>query len=142
MQLDNHMTSQWKIEVFFDGDCPLCAREIAVLRRLDRNRGRIRSTDIQSKDFAPEAYGLDFETMMGSIHGRLPDGSLVQGVEVFRQLYAAVGFGPLVRLSRLPGISGALDLCYESFARNRLRLTGRCDPAGQCQINTANAGAR
>jgi predicted DCC family thiol-disulfide oxidoreductase YuxK len=63
---------------------------------------------------------------MEEIHGRLPDGSLVRGVEVFRRLYGAVGFRRLVRLSRAPGVRHVLDLAYALFARNRLRLTGRC----------------
>jgi predicted DCC family thiol-disulfide oxidoreductase YuxK len=46
---------------------------------------------------------------------------------VFRRLYAAVGFGPLVVLTRLPGISHLLEVAYRVFARNRLRWTGRCD---------------
>ncbi len=33
------------VEVFFDGECPLCMREIRMLRRLDR-KDRIRFTDI------------------------------------------------------------------------------------------------
>ena len=33
---------------------------------------------------------------MAQIHGRLPDGTWLQGVEVFRRLYAAIGFGSLV----------------------------------------------
>ena len=36
--------TDWQIEVFYDGACPLCVREIRFLRRLDR-RGRIRYTD-------------------------------------------------------------------------------------------------
>ena len=63
---------------------------------------------------------------MAQIHGRLPDGSWIRGVEVFRRLYAAVGFGPLVSLTRLPVISQLLDWGYSIFARNRFRLTGRC----------------
>lgn len=47
-------------------------------------------------------------------------------VEVFRQLYAAVGFGLLVWPTRLPGITHAMDFGYHIFAKNRLRLTGRC----------------
>lgn len=120
------------IEVFFDGACPLCAREISLLRRLDR-AGRIRFTDISSPDFA--SPGPEHATLMDRIHGRLPDGSWVEGVEVFRRLYAAVGFGPLVQLSRLPGVSHALDWGYRHFARNRLRWTGRCDThGGQCEV--------
>ena len=76
---------------------------------------------------------------MASIHGRLPDGTVIEGVEVFRQLYAAVGLGPMVSLSRAPGISGALDAAYSIFARNRLRLTGRCD-GDACQLPSAVAG--
>lgn len=121
----------WDVEVFFDGDCPLCMREIAMLQRLDA-LGRIRFTDIAEPGFDPTALGLSWETLMKKIHGRLPTGELVEGVEVFRRLYAAVGFGRLVRMSRLPGISRALDLSYELFAKNRLRLTGRCD--GACDI--------
>ncbi len=68
---------------------------------------------------------------MDEIHGRLPakNGQPAQwiiGVEVFRQLYSAVGFGLLVWPTRLPGISYALNLGYQVFAKNRLRLTGRC----------------
>lgn len=55
-------------------------------------------------------------------------------IEVFRRLYAAVGFGPLVLLSRLPLISQLLDWGYAVFARNRLRLTGRCT-AKNCSAN-------
>ena len=116
----------WQIEVFFDGACPLCAREIAALRRLDR-RDRVRFTDIAAPDFDPQALGTDMATLMAEIQGRLPDGTWVGGVELFRRLYTAVGLGLLVAPTRLPLVSQGLDLAYRAFARNRLRLTGRCD---------------
>lgn len=121
-------TKGHRVEVFFDGDCPLCVREIRLLRALDRGRGRILFTDIARDDFEPRRVGLSMQALMDHIHGRLPDGKLIRGVEVFRQLYAAVGLGSLVALTRLPVISHALDWGYEVFARNRLRLTGRCTP--------------
>jgi predicted DCC family thiol-disulfide oxidoreductase YuxK len=74
---------------------------------------------------------------MNRIHGRLPDGTLIEGVEVFRRMYTAVGFGPIVAVTRLPGISHALDLAYLLFAKNRLRLTGRCHD-GACQVPGAS----
>jgi predicted DCC family thiol-disulfide oxidoreductase YuxK len=120
------LRSHATIEVFYDGDCPLCTREIRVLRRLDR-RDRITFTNIAAADFVPD--GKDLATLMARIHGRLPDGTWVEGVEVFRELYAAVGFGPLVALTRLPGISHLLGAAYRVFARNRLRWTGRCTDA-------------
>jgi predicted DCC family thiol-disulfide oxidoreductase YuxK len=120
------------IEVFFDGACPLCRREITWLRRLDGDRRRIRFTDIDAPGFVPGAVGRTRAELMARIHGRLPDGTLVTGVEVFRRLYAAVGWRALVAVTRLPGIRHALDAAYAVFARHRLRLTGRCTDA-TCQ---------
>jgi predicted DCC family thiol-disulfide oxidoreductase YuxK len=127
------------VEVFFDGECPLCMREIRMLQRLDR-KARIQFTDIAASGFDAEATGLSFQTLMDRIHGRLPDGTLIEGVEVFRQLYTAVGFGPLVALTRLPGISQMLDLGYRVFAKNRLRLTGRCAD-GACDVHASPRSA-
>lgn len=119
-------TSEFEVEVFFDGDCPLCMREIELLRKLDKKSQRIRFTDIQAPGFSAEAVGLTFQDLMRRIHGRLPDGQLIEGTEVFRRLYAAVGFRRAVAVSRWPGVSQLLDAGYSLFAKNRLRLTGRC----------------
>ena len=49
--------------------------------------------------FAAEGFdavghtGLEFETLMAEIYGRTASGELVTGMEVFRQLYSAVGLG-------------------------------------------------
>ena len=121
------------VEVFYDGACPLCMREIRMLRRRDHS-ARIRFTDIAAEGFDAAAVGLTWEALMERIHGRLPDGTLIEGVEVFRRLYAAVGFGALVTLSRAPGVSQLLALAYRIFAKNRLRLTGRC-VNGACEMH-------
>ena len=122
------------IEVFFDGDCPLCTKEVAMVRRLDR-RARVRFTDIAAPGFDAQAIGRTQADLMARIQARLPDGCFVEDVEVFRRMYAAVGLGPLVALTRIPGISHMLDLGYRWFAKNRLRLTGRCDD-GTCAPRT------
>lgn len=120
------------VEVFYDGDCPLCQREINLLKRWDR-REKILFTDISAPEFRPVDYGKTLDALMAEIHGRLPDGTWIVGVEVFRRLYAAVGLGPLVCITRWPGIRGMLDFGYRVFARNRLKLTGRCS-SGSCQV--------
>jgi predicted DCC family thiol-disulfide oxidoreductase YuxK len=48
-------------------------------------------------------------------------------------MYAATGWGWLVAVSRLPVLSHLLDAAYWAFAKNRLRLTGRC-AAGACSV--------
>ena len=128
------------IEVYYDGACPMCAREIAMLRRFD-HVGRIRFVDISAPRFDADAVGVSPEALMARIHGRLPDGTLIDGVEVFRRLYTAVGFGPAVALTRLPGVAQLLDAAYAGFARRRLRLGGRCD-AQTCTPTVAPARTR
>ena len=133
--------ADWRIEVFYDGACPLCVREIRFLRRLDR-KGRIRFTDIASADFRASDYGLTLEAFMSEIHGRLPDGTWIRGVEVFRVLYTCVGLRPLAWVTRLPIVAGLLDRAYRIFARNRLRWTGRCsEDEDKCDGNTCSTVA-
>ena len=93
---------------------------------------RIRLIDIAAPGFDPSPLGLKLEDLMARIHARLPDGRLIEGVEVFRRVYEALGFGPLVSVSRLPGVSTLLDGAYTVFARNRLRLGGWLAPKGRC----------
>ncbi|SFH68358.1 thiol-disulfide oxidoreductase DCC family protein [Planctomicrobium piriforme] len=121
------------VEVFYDGGCPLCQREIAMLKRLDRLR-RIQFTDIVDSTFDPTKFGLNHDQVMAEIHGRLPDGTVIKGVEVFRRLYAAVGYRWLTSLTRLPGLSQLLNIGYSMFAKNRLKLTGRCTPES-CSVD-------
>lgn len=123
------------VEVFYDGECPLCTREIDMLRKRDRAM-RIVFTDIAARGFDAASVGLDHDALMKRIHARLPSGELIEGVEVFRRLYTAVGFGTLVAVTRLPVVSQGLDLAYALFAKNRLRLTGRCAKTddGACAV--------
>lgn len=124
--------TDFDVEVFYDGACPLCMREIRMLQRRDRH-GRIRFTDIAAPGFDAAALGLTWDALMDRIHGRLPDGTMIEGVEVFRRMYAAVGFTRLAAVSRAPGVSHVLELAYTVFAKNRLRLTGRCGHAA-CEL--------
>lgn len=121
-----------EFQVFFDGGCPLCSREINFLQKLDTEK-KIIFTDISDPNFVPSEYGLTFDDFMAQIRGRLPNGSMVTGVEVFRHLYSAVGLKWAVAVSRWPVVRQALDLGYELFANNRLRLTGRCNLNKGCE---------
>jgi len=119
-----------QLRVLFDGDCPLCSREIQLLERLDRGRGRIAFEDIAQPDFDPALYGLDAERVMARMHGVLQDGRIVEGMEVFRRAYAAVGLGWLLAPTGWPLLRDVCDAGYRVFARNRLRWTGR---GAECQ---------
>lgn len=127
-QTSNTLSIKWELELFYDGGCPLCSREIAFIRGRDKH-GRICFTDIAAESFDTEALGVEFEQLMAEIHGRLPDGRWIRGVEVFRRLYTAIGWNWIVAATRWPGVKQALDLAYRVFAKNRLRWTGRCTTA-------------
>ena len=129
-------TNGIELEVFYDGGCPLCVREMDMLRNWDRD-GRIQFTDIDARDFDATRLGKTQDQLMQKMHGRLPDGTWIHGVEVFRRMYTAVGYASIVWMTRLPLISQLLDLGYLIFARNRLRLTGRCKE-GQCEVRSAS----
>ncbi len=106
-------------EIFVDGGCRLCSKEARLLARLDRNRGRLRITDITGPAFDPSELGVTFDDAMRSILGRSPDGTIVHGVEVFRRAYAAVGLGWLLAPTSWPGLRGITDRAYRWFARRR-----------------------
>lgn len=133
------MSPAWRIKVLYDGECPLCSREIRFLEKRDRGRGLIRFEDIAYPRFDPAAYGLDMRDAMARIHGVLPDGTVIVGVEVFRHAYAAVGLGWLMAPTRWPGVRRLADLAYRVFARNRLRWTGRASACHEARCQAVPA---
>jgi predicted DCC family thiol-disulfide oxidoreductase YuxK len=125
--------SRWRIKVLIDGACPLCRREADFWRKLDRGRGCLALEDISAPEFDPTAYGLTRQQVMDQIHAVLPSGATIQGMEVFRRAYAAIGWGWLAAPTGWPVLRPVFDRLYTWFARNRLRFTGRsvCN-TGQC----------
>ncbi|MBD1889745.1 DUF393 domain-containing protein [Coleofasciculus sp. FACHB-SPT9] len=144
----------WQIELLYDGECPLCVREVNFLRRRDAGRGLVAFVDIAGDRYTPEAHGgVDFETAMGRIHAVLPDGTVVKNVEVFRRVYEILGMGWIYAVTKLPIIGSIVDLLYEIWADWRLAVTGRpdlativsnrqkrieCETQGRCRLNDNN----
>lgn len=124
------MPDDWDIKVLYDGQCPLCRREVAMLRRMDR-KNRVAMVDIADPAFEASRYGRTQQDVMDRIHGVLPDGTVIEGMDVFRGLYAATGWGWVMSWTRLPIARPITDAMYRWFARHRLTLTGRrgCDAA-------------
>jgi len=116
----------WKIKLLYDGACPLCVREVNFLKGKDCDRNLIKFVDIAADDYDPaDNADIDFETAMGRIHAVLPDGKIVQNVEVFRQTYDILGIGWIYAITKLPLVGGLADALYGIWADYRLLLTGR-----------------
>ena len=111
---------QQPFEVFFDSQCPLCRREIEMIRNKDK-RGQMKLTDISAADFDPSYTGRTLDELMREIHGRYADGEMVVGVDVFREIYGRLGFGWLVKPTKLPVIGWVMNQGYNIFARLRYR---------------------
>lgn len=122
----NTVTPSWKIKLLYDGECPLCMREVNFLRKRDAGRGLIAFVDIADDNYTPQENGdIDFETAMGRIHAILPDGTIIQNMEVFRRVYEILGLGWVYGFTKLPVVGFVADKLYEIWANWRLPLTGR-----------------
>ncbi|EIE25433.1 putative thiol-disulfide oxidoreductase DCC, partial [Coccomyxa subellipsoidea C-169] len=118
----------WEIKMLYDGGCPLCMREVNMLKRRDEGKGKIYFVDVDAPDYRPEDNaGISYEQAMESIHGILPDQRVVTNVEVFRRLYDAVGLGWVYAITKVQPIGRMADWVYGIWAKYRLPITGRPD---------------
>lgn len=106
------------LTVWYDGACPLCTREIALMRRLDRAR-RIEFVDV-SEDAA--ACPRDRTLLLARLHAR-EDGVLLDGAAAFAAMWRAIPLlRPLGLLARIPVVLSALEWAYVRFLRVRPAL--------------------
>ena len=106
------------LTVWHDGACPLCAREIALMRRLDR-AGRITFVDAADPSMA---CPLDRAALLARLHA-MEDGVMLSGVAAFAAMWRAIPvLRPLGLLARWPLVGRALEAAYRGFLRLRPRL--------------------
>ena len=135
----------WKIKLLYDGECPLCVREVNFLTKKDAGRGIVEFVDIASLDYDPQDNaGIDFVTAMGRIHGILADGTVIENVEVFRQVYECLGMGWVYGITKVSVIGAIADWLYKIWADWRLKITGRPDiniiiTERQKKLNSSNS---
>jgi len=116
----------WDVRVLFDGECPLCVREVNFLRAKDNGRGRLDLVDIASPAYDPGVNrGIDFVTAMGTIHGIKKDGTVLTGVPVFDAAYSAVGLGWVYAFTKNETAAKVAGKIYDFWAARRLQVTGR-----------------
>ena len=114
------MVGMAKLLVWYDGACPLCRREIALMRRLDR-AGAIAFVDV-ARDGA--ACPLDRAELLARFHA-LEDGRLVSGAAAFAAMWRAIPpLRPLGLAARNRVVLAALEALYRAFLRVRPALQG------------------
>ena len=107
------------LTVWYDGACPLCRAEIAVMRRLDA-RGAIRFVDVSAP--GGEACPLDRRALLARFHAS-ENGKLLSGAAAFAAMWRAIPLlRPLGLLARSPAVLRVLEAAYLLFLRVRPAL--------------------
>ena len=106
------------VTVWFDGDCPLCVREISLMRRLDK-RGAIAFEKVAGDGSCPS----DRADLLARFHAREAGGPMVSGAAAFAALWRALPvLAPFGHLARNPALLWVLERAYRGFLRLRPRL--------------------
>lgn len=108
------------LTIWYDGACPLCIREIALMRRLDR-RGALAFLDLTKAE--PEACPLDRALLLARFHVRTREGRLLDGAAAFAAVWREIPLlRPLGEVARLPGVLWLLERLYRRFLAVRPRM--------------------
>src|SRR6056297_3650014 len=101
-----------QVTVWYDGGCPLCVREIALMNRLDR-RDRIEFVNVDLED---ASCPVDRQLLLRRMHAREGDGPLVDGAAAFAAMWRAIPvFRPLGLLAKNCVVLWVLERLYRGF---------------------------
>lgn len=102
----NHMVTVW-----YDNDCPLCVREIRLMRRLDRRRA-IEFVSIQGSSGCP----ISTTKLMKRFHAQERGEPIVSGAAAFAAMWRAIPvLRPLGLLARFRPVLWILERMYRGF---------------------------
>ncbi len=109
------------IEVFYDGDCPVCRWEIKFYERLDK-QCRISWTNILVLNATDLPKGKNTADLLGKFHVRnlpaQPDQHWHIGVDAFARIWRELPFFKYFAwLFSVPGIRQLAQLAYLGFIR-------------------------
>ncbi len=111
---------RYPLTVYYDRSCPLCRDEMHFLAA----RGgpdRIHLVDASAPDFVNDT-GVASDVLMTRIYGRRADGTLISGMSLLREVYAAANLGWVLQATGLPVLRPLFDRLYVFVANNRYRL--------------------
>lgn len=126
------------ITIFYDGQCPLCAKEIAWLQQR-ATAGRILFQDISVPVFNPQLYGKTMPAMMAELHVLDDSDRWHTAMDATRLIYKEIGLGWVMAPTKLPGLRQLFDWAYATFAKLRPRLQKN---HGQCEVQPSQLSAK
>ena len=117
------------LTVLYDGECPLCRREITHLQGLARRQGdtALCFVDISggtaSNATSDATLAAERAALLTRFHVQRADGTRLSGAAAFVAMWRRLpGWRWLARLARRPGMLALLELAYRGFLRLRPAL--------------------
>lgn len=114
-------TRDTDVTVWYDSECPLCIREMTLMRRLDK-RNAIDFVEIQSATDCP----LDTKTLLARFHAQEQGEPIVSGAAAFAAMWRAI---PLLRpfglLAKFRPVLWLFERIYRGFLKIRPWLQSR-----------------
>ncbi len=113
--------------MYHDGACPLCQAEVLMLKH--RSNGKsIRFVDVNESNCEAELDGVTRARALEVIHGRIANGPLIQGVDVFAEAYQRAGSRTITWLLTRRWLRPLLDVMYRFFAAHRSTISRLIGP--------------
>lgn len=104
-----------EVIIWYDGGCPLCTREIAMMRNLD-NRKAITFIDATADDLA---CPIDRVALLSRFHAS-EDGKMLSGAAAFAAMWRAIPMlRPLGLVAQNPIVLALLEYLYGRFLKIR-----------------------
>ena len=113
------------LTILYDGECPLCRREIAHVKGLAERRSdsALCFIDIARGTDEDSSFAADRAKLLARFHVQRSDGSRLDGAAAFVLMWSRLpGWRWLARLARLPGVLALFELAYRGFLLVRPRL--------------------
>lgn len=128
---------KWLVELgmdtfYFDGSCPLCAKEVRLLRRL-ADRG-LALRDIHH---LPDAHQPDRASLLQTLHLQTDSGEWVTGLNATVAAWQHTRVGWLFRPLLWPGVVSVASNLYRRWADRR--FDRRYCSTGTCQLPPSQA---
>ena len=94
--------------IFYDASCPLCAKEMRLLKKADKHN-KIVLEDINASDFEQRFSYLKRQDTRAFLHGQTDEGEMIYGLDVTFAAWQTVGRHSWLKILQLPGIRFIAD---------------------------------
>lgn len=128
------------IEVFYDGKCGLCSREIGYYKRLTPSTSIVWN-DIATHPELLQGTGMSQSEALLYLRVRDEQGMIQTGLDAFLVIWRQFrGWRLLGALAALPGVYRGVSFAYRKFADRRFKRHAHCQASLQRSATRAGSG--